>query len=134
MVNRILSAAQDWRGLMIFGSVNCVLEYDGQRWASVPILNGGWIAGLACDSRRTIWVGGTGELGRLIFKGGTYRYESSTALLTESDRHFGQILSVTIHGDDVYFLCERTLLHWNGQRFSAIPLPYESGMVRSGAF
>jgi signal transduction histidine kinase/CheY-like chemotaxis protein/ligand-binding sensor domain-containing protein len=129
IVNRILSAAQDWRGLMIFGSVNCVLEYDGQRWASVPIPNSGWILGLASDARRTIWVGGTGELGRLVFDGGTYRYESCTQLLAESDRHFGQIGAVAIHGDDVYFLCERTLLRWDGQHFSAIPLPYESGCI-----
>lgn len=129
VVDRILSAAQDWRGLMIFGSVNSVFEYDGQRWASVPIPNSGWIAGLASDSRRTIWLGGTGELGRLIFGGGTYRYESFTQRLAEADRHFGQIMAVATHGNDVYFLCERTLLHWDGQRFSAIALPYESGSI-----
>lgn len=129
VVSRIFTAAQDWRGLMIFGSVNCALEYDGQRWASVPIPNGGWILGLASDARGSIWVGGTGELGRLAFDGGTYRYESFTPRLAESDRHFGQIFAVAIHGDGVYFLCERTLLHWDGQHFSAIPLSYESGSI-----
>ncbi len=129
VVNKILSAAQDWRGLMIFGSVNCVLEYDGQRWTSVPIPNSGWILGLASDSVRTIWVGGTGELGRLVFDGGTYRYESFTQRLAESDRHFGQIFAVATHGNDVYFLCGRTLLHWDGERFSAIALAYESGSL-----
>src|SRR5271165_4370792 len=104
IVSRIISAAQDWRGLMVFGSVNCALEYDGQRWASVPIPHGGWICGLASDARGTIWVGGTGELGRLAFDGGTYRYESFTPRLAESDRHFGPILAVAIHGDGVYFL------------------------------
>jgi signal transduction histidine kinase/CheY-like chemotaxis protein len=129
VVNRVFAAVQDWRGLMIFASVNCVLEYDGQRWSSVAIPNIGWIFGLASDSRRTIWVGGTGELGRLVFEGGTYRYESLTQRLADSDRHFGQILAVAIHGDNVYFECERTLLDWDGQHFSAIPLPYESGSL-----
>jgi DNA-binding CsgD family transcriptional regulator len=87
------------------------------------------IWGLASDARGTIWVGGTGELGRLAFDGGTYRYESFTSRLAESNRHFGQILAVAIHGDDVYFLCERTFLHWDGQHFSAIPLAYESGSI-----
>jgi signal transduction histidine kinase/DNA-binding response OmpR family regulator len=127
VVNRILSAVQDSRGLMIFGSVNCVLEYDSERWTSIPIPNGGWITALASDRSGTIWVGGTGEVGALVFDGGAYRYKSHTQLLPESVRHFGMVMSVAIHGDDVYFLCEKTLLHWTGQHFSVIPLPYELG-------
>src|SRR6202035_1472883 len=49
IVKKILTGVQDPRGLMIFGSVNCVLEYDGQRWTSIPITNGGYIDKLACD-------------------------------------------------------------------------------------
>ena len=41
IVNKILTGVQDPRGLMIFGSVNCVLEYDGQHWTSIAIPNGG---------------------------------------------------------------------------------------------
>jgi len=129
VVNRILSAVQDWRGPMIFGSVNCVLEYDGQRWTSIPVPNGGWIVGLASDQPGTIWLGGTGEVGMLVFDGGNYKYKSYTHLLPESERHFGQILAVASHGDDTYFLCERTLLHWDGKHFSAIPLSYEIGSL-----
>jgi hypothetical protein len=114
---------------MIFGSVNCLLEYDGQRWTSIPIPNGGMLGSLARDSSGTIWVGGAGEVGALALNGGTYEYKSYTHLLPESERHFGMIMDVATHGDDVYFLSEKPLLHWSGQHFSVIPLPYEPGCV-----
>jgi signal transduction histidine kinase/DNA-binding response OmpR family regulator len=127
IVNKILTGVQDPRGLMIFGSVNCVLEYDGQRWTSIPIPNGGWIEKLACDKSGTIYVGGTGELGALVLEGGTYRYKSYTSLLPASAPHLGEIRDVAVHGDDVYFLFDKALLRWSGQQFSVIHLPYEVG-------
>jgi signal transduction histidine kinase/CheY-like chemotaxis protein len=131
VVNRLFSAIQDWRGMMLFGSVNCVLEYDGQRWASLKVPNAGWIFGLLSDQPGTIWLGGTNEIGTLVFDGGDYQYKSYTHLLPESERHFGQIISLANHGSDIYFLCERTLLRWDGKRFSEIPLAYEVGNLWS---
>jgi hypothetical protein len=127
VVTGIYSAIQDSRGLMLFGSVNCVLEYDGQIWSSIPISKGGWITGMASDSTGRVWLGGTGEIGSLVLVGGRYRYESCTGLISEADRHFGQIISVAVRRDEVYFLCEKVLIRWDGQRFSTIPLPYEVG-------
>src|ERR1700678_2961601 len=129
IVNKILTGVQDPRGLMIFGSVNCVLEYDGQRWTSIPIPNSGWIEKLACSKSGTIYVGGTGELGALVLEGGTYRYKSYTSLLPASAPHLGEVRDVAVHGDDVYFLFEKTLLRWTGQQFSVIHLPYEVGCL-----
>jgi signal transduction histidine kinase/DNA-binding response OmpR family regulator len=129
IVNKILTGVQDPRGLMIFGSVNCVLEYDGQRWTSIPIPNGGYIEKLACDKSGKIYVGGTGELGALVLDGGIYRYKSYTSLLPASTPHLGEIRDIAVHGDDVYFLFEKTLLRWTGQQFSVIHLPYEVGCL-----
>jgi hypothetical protein len=127
IVNKILTGVQDPRGLMIFGSVNSVLEYDGQRWTSIPIPNSGYIKKLACDKSGKIYVDGAGELGVLVLEGGTYRYKSYTSLLPASAPHLGEIRDIAFHGDDVYFLFEKTLLRWNGQQFSVINLPYEVG-------
>jgi signal transduction histidine kinase/DNA-binding response OmpR family regulator len=127
IVNRILTGVQDPRGLMVFGSINCVLEYDGQRWTSIPIPNSGWILALACDKSGTIYVGGTGEIGALVLDGGTYRYKSYTSLVPASEPHLGEITGIAIHGDDVYFLSDKALLRWSGQHLSVIHLPYEVG-------
>jgi len=129
IVNRILTGVQDPRGLMIFGSVNCVLEYDGQRWTSIPVPNSGLIKKLACDKSGKIYVDAAGELGVLVLEGGTYRYKSYTSLLPPSAPHLGEIRDIAVHGDDVYFLFEKTLLRWNGQQFSVINLPYEVGCL-----
>ena len=129
IVNKILTGVQDPRGLMIFGSVNCVLEYDGQRWTSIPIPNSGFIEKLACDKSGKIYVGGTGELGALVLEGGVYRYKSYTSLLPASAPRLGEIRDIAVHGDDVYFLFEKTLLRWTGQQFSVIHLPYEVGCL-----
>ncbi|MBV8278779.1 MAG: hypothetical protein JO170_26445, partial [Verrucomicrobia bacterium] len=127
IVNKILTGVQDPRGLMIFGSVNCVLEYDGQRWTSIPIPNSALIEKLACDKSGTIYVGGTNEIGALVLDGGIYQYKSFTSLLPASEAHFGMTKDIAVHGDTVYFLSERSLLRWDGQRFSVIHLPYEIG-------
>jgi len=129
IVNKILTGVQDPRGLMIFGSVNCVLEYDGQRWTAIPIPNSGYIEKLACDKSGKIYVDGHGELGVLELEGGTYRYKSYTSLLPASVLHLGGIRDIAVHGDDVYFLFEKTLLRWTGQQFSVIHLPYEVGCL-----
>ena len=127
IVNKILTGVQDPRGLMIFGSVNCVLEYDGQRWTSIPIPNIGLIKKLACDKSGKIYVDGAGELGVLVLEGGIYRYKSYSSLLPASAPHLGEIRDIAVHGDDVYFLFNKTVLRWNGQQFSVINLPYEVG-------
>jgi signal transduction histidine kinase/DNA-binding response OmpR family regulator len=127
IVNKILTGVQDPRGLMIFGSVNCVLEYDGQHWTSIPISNSAWIEKLACDKSGTIYVGGTNELGALVLDGGTYHYRSYTSLLPASESHIGMVNDIAVHGSDVYFLYEKSLLRWNGEQFSVIHLPYEVG-------
>src|SRR5215469_11063199 len=53
IVDKVITSVQDSRGLMIFGSVNCLLEYDGQRWTSIPIPNGGMVGSLARDGSGT---------------------------------------------------------------------------------
>src|ERR1700751_2688860 len=127
IVNKILTGVHDPRGIMIFGGVNCVLEYDGQHWTSIPIPNGGFIHALACDKSGTIYVGGTGELGALVLDGGAYRYKSYASLLTASESHFGQIDQIAVRANDVYFHSEKSLYRWNGQQFSVTHLPYEVG-------
>src|SRR5258708_26325493 len=96
IVNKILTGVQDPRGLMVFGSINCVLEYDGQRWTSIPIPNSSWIQALACDTSGTIYVGGIGEIGALVLDGGTYRYKSYTSLVPPSEPPLGEIKPVPI--------------------------------------
>jgi signal transduction histidine kinase/DNA-binding response OmpR family regulator len=127
IVNKILTGVQDPRGLMIFGSVNCVLEYDGQHWTPIPIPNIGYIKKLACDKSGKIYVVGAGGLGVLALKGGTYQYKSYTALLPASAPHLGEVRDIAVQGDDVYFLFEKTLLRWDSQQFSVVQLPYEVG-------
>src|ERR1700756_1065614 len=96
IVNKILTGVQDPRGLMIFGGVNCVLEYDGQHWTSIPIPNSGYIVSLVCDKSGTIYVGGESELGALVPDGGIYRYKSYKSLLPASEAHFGEIRGVAV--------------------------------------
>ncbi|MBV9877750.1 MAG: response regulator, partial [Verrucomicrobia bacterium] len=100
---------------------------DGQHWTSIPIPNSGYILSLACDKSGTIYVSGENELGALVLQGGTYRYKSYRSLLPAGEAHFGEIGQITVHGNDVYFLSEKSLLRWNGERFSVIHLPYEVG-------
>ena len=72
------AAVEDQQGLLLFGNDNLVLQYDGQRWEHVRVPGGLAIKGLAVNDRGEIWVGGAGQLGRLVREGDRYRFLSGT--------------------------------------------------------
>src|SRR5215469_8643278 len=67
--NQNWAAAQDRQGLLFFGNDSLVLQYDGQRWEHIRVPGGSAIKGLAVNDRGEIWVGGAGQLGRLVREG-----------------------------------------------------------------
>ncbi len=57
--------AQNKEGLIYSGNDNGLLQYDGDSWSFVPIVNGQKIFSLAIDTNGIIFTGGIGEFGFL---------------------------------------------------------------------
>src|SRR6516164_151555 len=95
--NQNWNAVQDRQGLLLFGNDNLVLQYDGQRWERIPVPGGGAIHGLAVDDRGEIWVGGAGQLGRLVREGNRYRF-LGTAGEKGLPANFGEVAQIVSGG------------------------------------
>jgi signal transduction histidine kinase len=59
------AAVQDQRGIMYFGNLRGVLEFDGYNWRLINLPNDESVRSLAVDSLGTVYVGAPGELGYL---------------------------------------------------------------------
>src|SRR6186713_2495686 len=65
--SQVWSVQEDDRGIMYFGSQNCVLEYDGNKWAKIKFNSNasgsGSVRTMAKDKDGTIYLGTLGDLG-----------------------------------------------------------------------
>ncbi|RMG56799.1 MAG: hypothetical protein D6722_25845, partial [Bacteroidetes bacterium] len=59
------TAVQDPRGIMYFGNLRGVLEFDGANWRTIPFASGATVHSLDIDSLGTLFVGGGGDFGYL---------------------------------------------------------------------
>jgi hypothetical protein len=120
-------AIQDRRGRMLFGNRDCVLEYDGYVWKTIPIAGGVFIRALAMDQTGAIWVGGVNCLGQLMFKGNSYVFNSMEHLVPDSSKPFGDCWDAVTNGDKVYFSTNKALLLLRNGAITPIPWPSDTG-------
>ena len=120
---------QVWRiverpdGVMYFGNLNRVLEYDGLGWRSIDVPGGSYVRALATDAAGTVWVAGINELGRLVSgPDGHLVYESLRGLVPAATGDLGTIWCVHALPDGVYFQSNRAILRWDGTGFTVRPL------------
>ena len=118
------AAVQDGRGLMYFGNYRGVLEYDGANWRLIPVANGSLVRFLARDSVGHIYVGASGEFGRLIPDTlGRLRYESLSAQLPPSLPMSGLVRVLgTRRGAWFQVFDSQMLYRWAGDSLRAFDL------------
>lgn len=111
------AVAQDRRGVMYFGGVNGVLEYDGVNWRLLPTTRGTGVRSLALHSDGRIYVGGQAEFGVLApAANGELSYLGLDLNLPEEDRDFADIWWTWSSERGVYFQSQaRLFLYADGQ-------------------
>jgi signal transduction histidine kinase/DNA-binding response OmpR family regulator/ligand-binding sensor domain-containing protein len=103
------SIVQDKNGIMYFGNVSGVLEYDGVSWRLIEVPNN-IVRCLAIDSEGVIYVGGINEIGYLTpDKKGKLVYSSLNKIVSNDNPDFGDIWKIVIHKDGLYFQTFSTL-------------------------
>ena len=96
------SIIQDKRGVMYFGNVDGVLEYDGVSWRLIPVPNG-VVRCLALDENGVIFVAGINEIGYLSPDStGLLKYISLNKYISKDNINFGDIWSLIVHDDGLY--------------------------------
>ncbi|PKP36132.1 MAG: hypothetical protein CVT98_08975, partial [Bacteroidetes bacterium HGW-Bacteroidetes-15] len=107
------AVVQDQRGVMYFGNVNGVLEFNGESWNLIPTANQSSVRSLSIDKDGIIYVGGYNELGYLLPDGrGIMHYHSLIPFIEENLLDFGEVWDINCFEDTVFILTDRYLFRF----------------------
>ncbi|MCU0289807.1 MAG: hypothetical protein MUF15_25865, partial [Acidobacteria bacterium] len=116
------SVIQDNRGVMYFGNVDGVLEFDGYNWRLIRLPNFSMVRSMAIDKNGTIYVGGVGELGYLAANTkGEMDYISLLPLLDKKQSLPSDIWSILVTGQGIYFKTISNFLRYENGKIEVIP-------------
>ncbi len=117
------SVTQDERGLTYVANNNGILEYDGERWRTIPTRTRTFVRSLAygaAGSDTTVWVGVQSDLGYLRADSlGVMRYESLFSEVSPKDRTFGDVWATHAAGGHAVFQAEQHLFAWDGAKMKS---------------
>lgn len=109
---------QDLRGIVYAGNNQGVLAYDGTGWRLIRTPNRTTVRSLAEDGEGRIFVGATGELGRLVPDGsGRMAFESLAGSLPTEDRVFSDVWTTRATSRGILFQSREQLMLYKGGRF-----------------
>src|SRR5262249_41585932 len=118
---------QDSRGLFYFGNGDQVLEFDGETWRGIPVPHAAHVRALAVDEHDRVYVGGVNELGYLDTDSqGGKRFISLVSHLPSSALNFGELWSISITPQGVFYTASQHLFLWANQHFIVWRLPSDS--------
>ncbi len=107
---------EDKRGVLYFGNNEGLLEFDGLRWRRMALPAASAVRSLAVNSAGRVFVGGQGQAGYLAAgENGTLRFVSIVDQLPPQERRFGNVGSIVVDGDSVYFSAPERLIRWHAQ-------------------
>ncbi len=116
--------AEDARGVLYFGNLSGVLEYDGASWRLLALPNDSAVFALAPIADGRIAAGGVDELGYLApGELGDTRYVSLTPLIPKHRRPLPDIRQIHATATGAVFQTDSDLLVWEGDRITFVPLP-----------
>jgi hypothetical protein len=122
-----LVALQDSRGLLYFGNWDQILEFDGETWRGIHVPHVSHVRALAADDHNRIYVGGVNELGYLDTDSqGGKTFVSLVPHLPSSAHNFGELWSVAVTPQGVFYTASQHLFRWANQQFTVWRLPSAS--------
>ena len=107
---------RDSRGLVYVGNTNGVMEFDGERWTLIPMVNREIVRSLAVDANDRVYVGGYNAFGYLDRdEFGQTRYMDLTPRFAEfiTNPEFADIWDTLVTPEGVYFRALRQVFLWN---------------------
>ncbi len=113
---QIWDIVQDNRGVMYFGTNNCILEFDGNTWRKIFLPGKNTtVRSMDIDSMGTIYVGSIGEFGYLEPDiTGNLMYISLSQQLDSIDRNFSDVWNTVVLKNGVYFNTIKALYRFDG--------------------
>ncbi len=122
LTNWVVRQAPDQR--IVVGGGDGLVIFDGASWQAIRARHRGRIRVMEIDEAGRIWTGSPDEFG--YFEPGSdggLVYHSLSDRLPEEQRNIGEIFSVQLIGDAVYFQGLRHLFRWHEGELSVIQSP-----------
>ena len=108
-------AAQGQNGLMYFANNRGLLRFDGSHWSLYPTDTP--IRSINTEQDSVVWVGGDNEFGYFPVVGSDLgEYHSLVDEMPADLKRPGSIWQIFIGNQEVLFVAEEHLIHWDGQR------------------
>ena len=104
-------AVQDDKGIMYFGNLWGILQFDGTEWTKIYLPNGASCTSLAKDENGTIFIGGRNEIGYLQTDSiGRKQYVSLVDKIPKAGRIFNEVWGTYATSEGVLFVSYEALL------------------------
>ncbi|MCC5024465.1 MAG: hypothetical protein J6386_17490 [Candidatus Synoicihabitans palmerolidicus] len=117
--NQIWAIVEGPDGLMYFAAHSEVMEFDGITWRKIPIPGGAFIRALKIDDDNVLWTGGVNDFGRIRpDANGQLTFESLRLHLPAHISEIGDIRTINLMPDGVYFQTHAYLLRWAHEALS----------------
>ncbi|HTF19537.1 MAG TPA: ATP-binding protein, partial [Chryseolinea sp.] len=123
---------QDSYGNMLFANGDGVLLYDGKRWSLIETPSESVIRSMIKRKDGRVFIGALDDLGYIERKdNGQSVYVSLLDKLPSDLQKMGNIWSIQIINDEVYFESEIGLFQWNDERFEFSSWPDKSAFHKT---
>ena len=122
---------QDDRGVLYFANGEGVLEFDGNHWKTIKIVNDYAVFGLAIDKDNKIYVGSSSEVGYLTpKKNGDLTYHSLLSYFPPAERKFNHVRNLQATKSGIYFIAGGKLYKWNDKTLKSWRLSNQSACFK----
>jgi serine phosphatase RsbU (regulator of sigma subunit) len=108
-----LTVMQDDDGMLYFGNLNGLLEFDGENWKTYKPKKNQFIFSMAKDEKNQIYIGGLGEFGRMEVENNGLSFQSLSENLPDSLTSFSSVWNTIIIDKKVYFNADPYLFEFN---------------------
>ena len=116
-------AVQDNRGILYFANGNGVLEFDGEHWRIIKVMNDYTVSSLAVDDSGRVYVGSNSEFGYLSpSPSGELKYVSLIHKFDKKHRNFNFITKLYCVNNNIYFITGNKLFCWDNKTIKSWPL------------
>ncbi len=117
-------ALQDSNQFLYVGNQRGVLQFDGENWNAIPVLDGRAVFSLAKDASGTIWVGTHNDFGILFPDSiGRLKYLSYQENIPENLKPIGRVREIIISGHLAYIRTNKYLLRFNNGKIKSWQSP-----------
>ncbi|MEO1087922.1 MAG: hypothetical protein AAFY88_27120, partial [Acidobacteriota bacterium] len=111
---QVFDVAQDDRGLLYFATLDSdLLEFDGERWRSLP--TEGLLQALAIDDRDRIWMAGANRIGYFAVEDGERRWHPMHPLLPEEQQVFSDTWPILPTDRGLFFASREYLFRYRDE-------------------